>query len=58
MELPYPACDPEAAGRRLGAMPLLFLGLDNANLETSKAWRLKESFSGFWDYIFSAQLPV
>jgi len=28
-----------------------FQSLYNANLETSKAWRLKESFSGFWDYI-------
>jgi transposase len=29
-----------------------FQSLYNANLETSKAWRLKESFSGFWDYIY------
>ena len=29
-----------------------FQSLYNANLETSKAWRLKESFSGFWDYTF------
>jgi len=27
-----------------------FQSLYNANLKTSKAWRLKESFSGFWDY--------
>ncbi len=29
-----------------------FQSLYNANLETSKAWRLKESFAGFWDYIY------
>ncbi len=29
-----------------------FQSLYNANLETSKAWRFKESFSGFWDYIY------
>ena len=29
-----------------------FQSLYNANLETSKAWRLKESFLGFWDYIY------
>ncbi|CAN5819682.1 ISL3 family transposase [soil metagenome] len=27
-----------------------FQSLYNANLKTSKAWRLKESFAGFWDY--------
>jgi len=27
-----------------------FQNLYNANLKTSKAWRLKESFSGFWNY--------
>jgi len=27
-----------------------FQSLYNANLETSLAWRLKESFSGFWNY--------
>ena len=27
-----------------------FQNLYNANLKTSKAWRLKESFSGFWSY--------
>lgn len=30
-----------------------FQSLYNANLETSKAWRFKESFSGFWDYIYT-----
>jgi len=29
-----------------------FQSLYNANLETSKAWRLKESFAGFWDYSY------
>jgi transposase len=29
-----------------------FQSLYNANLETSKAWRFKESFSGFWDYSY------
>lgn len=29
-----------------------FKSLYNANLETSKAWRLKESFAGFWDYLY------
>jgi len=27
-----------------------FQSLYHSNLETSKAWRLKESFAGFWDY--------
>jgi transposase len=30
-----------------------FQSLYNANLETSKAWRLKESFAGFWDYSYA-----
>jgi len=29
-----------------------FQSLYNANLQTSKAWRLKESFSGFWQYSY------
>jgi transposase len=29
-----------------------FQALYNANLKTSKAWRLKEAFAGFWDYIY------
>jgi len=29
-----------------------FQALYNANLETSEAWRLKESFVGFWDYSY------
>lgn len=29
-----------------------FQALYNANLETSEAWRIKESFAGFWDYSY------
>ena len=29
-----------------------FQSLYNANLKTSKAWRFKESFAGFWDYCY------
>ena len=29
-----------------------FQNLYNLNLKTSKAWRLKESFSGFWNYSY------
>jgi transposase len=39
--------DPPAATEFL-TLPTLY----NANLETSKAWRLKESFSAFWDYSY------
>ncbi len=31
-----------------------FQELYNANLKTSKAWRFKEAFAGFWDYIYQA----
>ena len=31
-----------------------FQALYNANLKTSKAWRFKESFAAFWDYIYQA----
>lgn len=32
----------------------LFRELYSANLKTSKAWRFKEAFAGFWDYIYQA----
>jgi len=31
-----------------------FQELYNANLKTSRAWRFKESFAAFWDYIYQA----
>ena len=31
-----------------------FQELYNANLKTSKAWRFKEAFAGFWEYIYQA----
>ena len=31
-----------------------FQALYNANLKTSKAWRFKESFAAFWEYIYQA----
>jgi transposase len=31
-----------------------FRELYSANLKTSKAWRFKEAFAGFWDYIYQA----
>lgn len=31
-----------------------FRELYSANLKTCKAWRFKESFAGFWDYIYQA----
>lgn len=33
-----------------------FQELYNANLKTSKAWRFKEAFTAFWDYIY--QVPA
>lgn len=31
-----------------------FQELYKANLKTSKAWRFKEAFAGFWDYVYQA----
>jgi transposase len=31
-----------------------FQELYNSNLNTSKAWRFKEAFAGFWDYVYKA----